>query len=257
MLRIGGRVVAIIQARVGSTRLPGKVLLPLGGDTVLGNVIARVKAAKSIDAVVVATSNSVADSAVAVEAARLGVDVYRGSEQDVLARYVGAARASDAEVVVRITSDCPLLDPWVVDEVVRRFLSDECDYASNTINRSFPRGLDVEVVAREALELAASEATRADEREHVTLFFHHHSSRFRLAAVSRPEATVRDHDLSAQRWTLDTPEDLRFLERVFGDCGIGVAHIPPFAEVAAFVAAHPDISAINANVQQKPTTGAG
>jgi len=241
------RVVAIIQARMGSTRLPGKILLPLGGQSVLANVVARTRRAALVDEVIVATTTSTQDEVVVSESKRLGVAVYRGSEDDVLSRYVMAARESCASAVVRITSDCPLLDSSVVDQVIRRYADSagELDYVSNTLVRTYPRGLDVEVFSTQALETAAANAAAPSDREHVTPFFQHNPGQFRLESVERLP------DLSHHRWTLDTPEDYRFMLQVFMGVPITVESTPLFTEVIRYLNGHSEISAINACVQQK------
>jgi spore coat polysaccharide biosynthesis protein SpsF len=242
------RVVALIQARMSSTRLPGKTLLELGGRSVLANVVARVQAASLIDRVVVATTTDDVDDAIVAEASRLGVPAFRGSREDVLDRFLGAATAYDAAIVVRVTSDCPLLDPDVIDRVVQALLDSGADYASNTIQRSYPRGLDVEAFRVDTLRLAATEATMPEDREHVTTFVHRHPERFRRASV------VGSHDHSHHRWTLDTHEDLEFLREVFAYARITPDRTPGFGELLDTVDAHPEIASINAGVRQKSTS---
>ena len=149
------RIVAVIQARMGSTRLPGKVLKPLAGQPVLARVVDRVRRARHVDEVVVATTTLPADDVLADLCRTRGWACERGSEEDLLDRYHAAAAAHHADAVVRITSDCPVIDPGVVDRVVEAFLVQPCDYASNTLEpRTFPRGLDTEVFSQAALELA-------------------------------------------------------------------------------------------------------
>lgn len=244
---IQSRVVAIIQARMGSTRLPGKILLPLGGRTVLANVVARAQGATHIDDVVIATTTAAVDNIVAAEAHRLGVDAFRGSEDDVLDRYRRAARQARADTIVRITSDCPLLDASVVDVVIDRYLSNggRLDYVSNTIVRSYPRGLDVEVFSAEKLDEAAKFATAKLEREHVTQYIRNHTTRSRLGSVEHSS------DLSRHRWTLDTPEDMEFMRQVFDRLPITEASIPSFLQVVDFLDMHPEITALNSFVEQK------
>src|SRR5215470_15506655 len=161
-------VVAIIQARMGSTRLPGKVLLDIAGQPMLGRVISRVCRAKTIEQIVVATSTAAADDAVSAFCAERGIVCFRGSETDVLDRYYQAARLVQAKTIVRITADCPLLDPEVIDLTVSRFLEGGWDYISNVNPPTFPDGLDTEVFSFAALERAWREATSVTHREHVT-----------------------------------------------------------------------------------------
>ena len=175
-------VVAVVQARMGSSRLPGKVLEDIAGETMLAHVVARVRAARTIDEVVIATSTHPGDDQLVREADRLGAGVFRGSEADVLSRYLGAARQFSASVIVRVTSDCPLLEPSVVDHVVESLRWD-VDYASNTHQRTFPRGLDVEALFRETLERIASKATSPQAREHVTAYIVEQPAEFRVRHV--------------------------------------------------------------------------
>jgi spore coat polysaccharide biosynthesis protein SpsF len=240
--------VAIIQARMGSTRLPGKVLLDLCGRSVLAHVVARAQAARHIDRVVVATTLLAADNAVVAEAERCGAGVHRGSEHDVLARYYEAATRERADTVVRITADCPLIDPELVDAMLARFSAAQgsapVDYLSNTLERSFPRGLDAEIFSMAALTRAWREALAAEEREHVTPYIHRHPELFRLENHSGPD------DRSGVRLTLDTPEDWAVIHAVVEALG-GGARIIPTREVLQFLAGHPEIAALNAAVGQK------
>lgn len=201
-------IVAIIQARMGSTRLPGKVMKRIAGKPMLWHVVRRVQAAASPDTVVVATSTEPADDVIAELCQRGGFLCYRGSEQDVLARYHDAAQAYEADVVVRVTADCPMIDPDVIDLVVEAFLCQDVDYASNVKEPTFPDGLCTEVFTADALARAYAEATWQSEREHVTPYIHQHPDRFRLAAVRQ------ERDLSALRWTVDEPADLAFVRAV-------------------------------------------
>jgi spore coat polysaccharide biosynthesis protein SpsF len=234
--------VAILQARMGSSRLPGKVLVDIGGMTMLARAVRQLRAASRIDEVCVATTTAAGDDPVAEAARRLDVDVHRGSEHDVLERYRDAARACEAEVIVRVTADCPLLDPAVIDRVVGA-LGDDVDYASNTHERSYPRGLDVEALHRDTLERIARLATSTAAREHVTAFVLEQPALFRVRQV---RAERDDSDL---RWTVDTDEDLavvRELVELTGDV--------PYEERVAAVRARP-LLASNAHVVQKPWRG--
>ena len=258
------KTVAIIQARMGSTRLPGKVLKPLAGDTVLGHVLRRVRQAKRLDAICIATTESPTDDPIVAESARLGVSCWRGSEQDVLARYLGAAQASEADVIVRVTSDCPLFDGALLDEMLAVFQSagglqppsvssdsaterrlqaagTGLDYLSNVQARRFPRGLDAEIFTFTALARAHREATRQHEREHVTPYFYQHPELFRLHSF------VGASDLSEHRWTLDTPEDWQFVEAVYAALGADFTT----ADVLNLLKARPELAKLNAHVEQK------
>ncbi len=194
--------VAVIQARMGSTRFPGKVLADLGGRPMLAHVVEQVKASGTVDQVVVATTVDPGDDAVARLAVHMGAAVVRGPVEDVLTRFVAAAREFSADVVVRITADCPLVDPALVDAVVRRRAETGADYASNVTPPTYPDGYDVEVLTRSCLERLHRETATRAEREHVTLRVRKHLEEFRTATVRAPL------DLSQLRVTVDYPEDL-------------------------------------------------
>ena len=237
------RVVAIVQARMGSSRLPGKVLADLCGDTMLARVVARLRAASRIDDIVIATSTAAADAAIVREAARLGVACYCGPEQDVLTRFVGAAQRARADSIVRVTADCPLLDPGVVDDVVAALYAG-ADYASNTIRRTFPRGLDVEALHRDTLELVALLGDTLAAREHVTSLVMDQPQLFRVRQV------LGARDDSDLRWTVDTAEDLAFVRALSSLLGLG-NHILPYGELVQSVRARPELRKINAHVRQR------
>lgn len=237
-------VVALVQARMGSTRLPGKVLADLAGRTVLARVVRRTRRAKRVDRVVVATTAKPEDDPIIGECERLEVNWFRGSEDDVLDRYCQAAAAFRADVVVRITADCPLIDPQVIDRVVERFLFERPDYAANTLERTFPRGLDTETVAVAALARSAREAREPYERVHVTPYLYRHPEMFRLLSVTHDEA-----DCSGHRWTVDTADDLALLralyDRLDGDDSAS------WQNVLAILAAHPELADLNRHVRHK------
>jgi spore coat polysaccharide biosynthesis protein SpsF len=237
---IGGRrVVVIVQARVGSTRLPGKVLVPLAGIPMVVHVLRRAMLLDGADEVVAAIPDGAHDEPLAVAAASVGVRVVRGPEDDVLSRYEVAAATSDAEVVVRVTADCPLWSPAIGSRVLGAFTVHEC--ASNTRPRTFPRGLDTEVFSREALAIANREARDEVDREHVTPFLYRRPDRF-------PHRNVSDSvDRSEMRWTVDTPEDMAFVQAVYGALG------PAFEmqDVLNLMDERPELAVINRAVVQK------
>jgi len=237
------RTVAIIQARMSSTRLPHKVLKELCGESVLARVVRRVQRCRTLDDVWVATSLNGADDAVVAEAERLGITVFRGNENDVLDRYYQAARESRADVIVRITSDCPLLDPEVSDEVVRAFMEQKPDYASNALVRSYPRGLDTEVIASFALERAWQEAGALHQRAHVTPYLYENPDQFKLLPVTYQE----NH--SAHRWTLDTEADLVFIRAVYQ--ALRKREGFTWRDVLELVQERPELEEINRRVRQK------
>ncbi len=237
--------VAIVQARMGSTRLPGKAFLDVCGEPMLARVMARCRRATTLNRVVVATTTEPADDVLCDLCTARGWPYYRGSQDDVLDRYYQTAGQHQADVVVRITSDCPLIDPDVIDLTVNAFLrlQPDCDYVSNgEPPRPFPRGLDVEVVRFQALERAWREAREAAFREHVTLYIYRHAEKFRLATV------LAERDYSDQRWTVDTPEDRDLVLKLFAHFGHDRFG---WRDVLAVLAEHPEWSAINRHVKQK------
>jgi spore coat polysaccharide biosynthesis protein SpsF len=234
---------AIIQARMGSTRLPGKVLLDLGGATVLARAVRRLKRSEQISNIVVATTSAPADAAIVSECERLQVRCFRGSENDVLDRYYQVASLYPDGAVVRITSDCPLIDPQLVDETIRVFRDERADYASNDFPRTYPRGLDSEVFTSAALERAWREAHEPYEREHVTPYLYEHPEIFRLASLSG------DVDHSQYRWTLDTPEDLELLRAIYSR--FDNRDDFRWQDVVALMEREPELAELNSQVLQK------
>lgn len=246
------RVVAVVQARCRSERLPGKVLLELAGRPVVEHVVRAARAVASIDDVVLATSTEAADDPLAAVGEALGVRTVRGSEHDVLGRFVAALEGDRAGAVVRLTADNPLLDPAVAELVVQRFLRGDCDYASNNGERSWPRGLDCEVISREALRRSARDGHRPEDREHVTFHARTHPRDFRLVNVRAPE---HEH-WPELRLSLDTAADLALLRRVFDALHRDDAPAPPpVGAVIAWLRRHPEVVALNSDVAQKPTLG--
>lgn len=202
-------VIAIIQARTSSTRLPKKVLLDLEGETVLERVIKRVSCASLVNKVIVATSVEKNDDAIEEICSKIKVDCFRGSLNDVLDRFYHAAKKYHADHVVRITADCPLMDPSVIDQVISFHLEKQCDYTSNTLKDTYPDGEDVEVINLSALEKAWEEARLLSEREHVTPYIRKNQGVFSLGSVENSQ------NVSDQRWTLDNPEDYEFIKTVY------------------------------------------
>jgi spore coat polysaccharide biosynthesis protein SpsF len=229
------QVVAIIQARMSSSRLPGKVLADVCGKPMLWYVVTRAQQAARLDLVVVATSNEPSDDAIEKFCELNRIACFRGSKDDVLDRYYRAANRFRADVIVRLTADCPLLDAAVVDKVVQTFLTGGYDYVSS--NATYPDGLDTEVFSRRALARAWQEARLPSEREHVTPYINKHSTRFRLGSVTYHE------DLSSMRWTVDEPEDLELVRRIYdylaGKASFGMN------DVLGLFRDHPELKMIN------------
>lgn len=225
---------------MGSTRLPNKVLADLGGKPMLAQVVARVRRARTIDEVVVATSTAPQDDAIEAFCGREGIACFRGSEQDVLDRYYQASKAFGADVVVRITADCPLHDARVIDTVVGRFDRARHDYVSNTIDRTYPDGLDVEVFSVDALARAWREAKWTSEREHVTPYI------WKQPALFRIEQVVQPANLSELRWTVDEPRDLALVREIYRRLGSADFSMQ---DVAALLADDAALRAINAGIE--------
>jgi len=229
---------------MGATRLPGKVVENLAGQPMLMRVVNRTGRAKTLDTVVVATTTQPADDAIINLCDEQSLPFYRGSEHDVLDRYYRAALEFKANVVVRITSDCPLIEPKIIDRVVSEFLSchPEADYISNTLERTFPRGLDVEVMSLNALKKAWQEDNDPSWREHVTPYIWHHPEIFRIRNVRS------NIDYSYMRWTVDTIDDLTFVRKIY-------EHFQndsfSWKEVLHLLETHPELLEINRHTQQK------
>ncbi len=238
------RTIAIIQARMGSTRLPGKVLSDIVGKTMLQRVIERVAAAEAVDKVVVATTTASEDD-ILVERLKneAACDVFRGSIDDVLSRFFECAKLHRAEIVVRVTADDPLKDPQIIDKAISLLNADQnLDYCSNTIEPSYPEGLDIEVMRFSALERAHVEAQLASEREHVTPYIWKHPDLFNVLNFKS------DRDLRDWRWTVDKPEDIEFMQRIFEE--FRNYPLVPYQDVIAWLDVNPKIRLINSDISR-------
>jgi spore coat polysaccharide biosynthesis protein SpsF len=230
-------VATIVQARLGSSRLPGKVLLDLGGKTVLHHVLNRCRTIAKADFVVCAVPDEPASDPLVEVAEDCNVGIFRGSETDVLGRYLDAASAYGADVILRVTSDCPLIDPQVCGELIDLRARTQADYAANNMPPSYPHGLDCEAFTVAALSEAADKAIAADDREHVTPWLR------RAAHIRRVNLSSGNPQMVDHRWTLDYDEDLAFFRALFGAMqDVGTAKLQ---DVLAFLDAHPEISKIN------------
>lgn len=234
----------IIQARMTSTRLPGKVLIPLAGKTVLEHVVERCCRMKEAQSCALAITDNGADDPLEAMAKNLGIRCYRGSEENVALRYMEAARAEAVDVIVRITSDCPLIDPELSDQVIRAFVDRGADIASNSIQRTLPRGFDTEVFKASMLDRLLKEKNIDPfYLEHVTPYFYEHPERFRVESVTAPGQSYSRPDW---RLCIDVEEDRLLLSRIFesmkgrGEFGA--------SEVADLLNSHPDWARINSNV---------
>lgn len=238
------KTVAIVQARMGSTRLPGKVMMDLLGEPVLVRDVNRLRRSTLLNEIVIATTTLPADDRIVSLCKEWGWKYFQGDENDVLDRYYRAARSCHADVIVRITSDCPMIDPQIVDQIVKAFLETPgVDYVSNTLPpRTFPRGLDTEVMTFAALERAWKEDNDPKLREHVTPYIYRNPEKFQIRAFTS------DKDLSFHRWTLDTPDDLLFIRTVYEHFG---SDRFTWADVLEYLTRHPEVMKINSDVQQK------
>lgn len=232
---------------MGSTRLPGKVLKDLEGATMLARVVQRLSRSRLINEVLIATTDRAADDAIVEECRRCSVQVFRGDEEDVLDRYFRAAQLTKADVVVRITSDCPLIDPGVTDKTIASFLNPEGqampDYASNVVVRTYPRGLDTEVMTAQALDRCWRAANEPYERTHVTPYIYEHPGEFRILSVTG------EKDFSRHRWTVDTPEDLEFVRAIYAR----FKGLDDFreADILALLEHEPELMELNRSIMQK------
>lgn len=240
------KIAAIIQARMGSTRLSGKVMKEIHDKTVLSHVIERVSQSELIDNIIIATTTLERDNVIENEAIKCGVKVFRGSEEDVLSRYYYAAKENNIDVVVRITADCPLIDPIVVDEIIGCYLSNDYDIVtnagSNLSQRTYPRGLDTEIFSFKKLENAFNNAKEKYQREHVTPYIYENSGR-----TYYYKNTI---DYSKYRWTLDTVEDYELLEKIY-DRLYKNRHNFYLEDIISIFEKDPNLFEINAHVEQK------
>ncbi len=240
------KIVASITARMTSSRLKGKVLLPCAGRPMLHRLVERVRRSRLIDHIVISTTTNATDDVLADCARELGVGCFRGSEEDVVARVVGAAEAAGADIVVQLTGDCPLLDASVIDQLIRLYRANTFDYVSNTLVRSYPRGLDCQVVSLATLQESLRIAKDSAQHEHVCLSIYENPSRFRLFNLMAPAELCYPE----QRWTLDTEADYAFLTAVYERL---YPQNPAFTsiDVVKLLQSHPEIEALNAEIAQK------
>jgi spore coat polysaccharide biosynthesis protein SpsF len=239
--------VIVLQTRMTSTRLPGKVLMDVTGRPMLVQQLRRLARCRQADEIVVATTTNATDDPVVAVARTEGVRWFRGSETDVLGRYAGAAREAKAEVVVRVTADCPLIDPDESDRVIEALTAQRhrCDYASNVVQRTFPQGLDTEAMYADTLERLDRLAQSSPAREHVTYFIlNEHPELFRIHSVTDTENNA---DL---RWTVDMPQDLEMVRTLYRELNLGERTVG-YREILAYVRAHPAVAAVNTDAMQK------
>jgi spore coat polysaccharide biosynthesis protein SpsF len=240
------KVLIIVQARMGSTRLPGKIMKKVLDRPLLDFLVERLKRVSLADGFMIATTKNPADIKIINYCLEGEVLCFAGSEEDVLDRYFQAATKYQAEVIVRITSDCPLIDPQLIDKIISAYLDlqPNCDYLSNTLERTFPRGMDIEVFSYDALKLAAEDARQPWEREHVTPYIYRHPELFKI------QNYIQEKDESKYRWTVDCPEDFelisKILENLYPD-----NHEFTLENILDLLQKYPEWSKINAHIQQK------
>lgn len=238
------RIVATIEARMTSTRLPGKVLKEAVGKPMLALMVERLKQVPSLDDVVIATTTNATDDPVVDLAEALGIGYFRGSEHDVMGRVLGTARAHDIDVIVETTGDCPLIDPDIVERCVQTYFQSDVDYLSNALDRSFPIGMDTQVFAADILADAESRTDDVHDREHVSLFIYSNPQMYSLKNVSAP-ADLTEPKLAL---TLDTAEDFELIRQVFEE----LYPINPefrLADIFALLQRRPELREINAHVR--------
>ena len=238
----------IVQARMTSTRLPGKVVKVVCGKPLLEHLIDRLKRVKYADRIVIATTVNETDDIIVELCEKLDISYYRGSEEDVLGRYYETAVEYGGDIIIRITSDCPVIDPEVVDYLINFFTNntEKYDYVSNTLERTYPKGMDAEVISFNALKEAHFNAYDPFDREHVTPFIKRRPQQFRLYNI------LYRTDMSRYRWTLDTPEDLELISKIFDAL---FYQNPSFSlkDMLDQMERTPEWAAINAHIEQKKT----
>jgi len=243
-------IIAIVQARMGSTRLPGKVMMNLIGKPMLAHELSRIARSKRISSIVVATTTSHSDDCIVDLCKEHDWHFFRGSEPDVLDRYYQCAKQFSADIIIRLTADCPLIEPTIIDRVVGEFIhkSPNVDYVSNIIpQRTFPQGLDTEVMSYSALERSWIEDTNPALREHVTQYILRNPDKFKVAGV------MNDHDLSNLRWTVDTKEDFNLVNEIYSFFGHNQFS---WYDVLDLMNKKPELRLINQNIRQKEVLSA-
>lgn len=234
----------IVQARMGSTRLPQKVLMDISGRPMILRILERLKNVRIAHKIIIAIPKTKDNKKLEILLKKNGFVVFKGSEKDVLSRYYMAAKNYGIDVVVRITSDCPLVDPEIIDSVIKKHLWSGADYTTNTLEMTFPRGLDTEVFNFDALERAYKEAKKNYQREHVTSYIREHPEKFRSVNIRN------NKDISSMRWTVDEANDLKFVREIFK--GLYAENkIFLTKDVLNFLKKYPQIAQINKNVKQK------
>ena len=243
------RTVGIIQARINSQRLPGKVVYEFAGQTILSFMISRVKQTESINDIVVATGMGMENDVIEYIANENGVQVFRGDENDVLSRFLGAARYSKADIIIRLTGDCPLVDPNIITQTINFRNKQNLDFCTNVKPPSWPDGLDVSVFTFQTLELAAKNASLKSEREHVVPWMWKQSN-FENGLVLRAGNVVAPFDMSTMRWTLDEPRDYMMLQQLVSSMGSASLLTANCIEITQFLKKNPEIAKLNQGIER-------
>lgn len=240
------RIVATIEARMTSSRLPGKVLSPYHGKPMLELMVERLRRVPSLDGIVIATTTNESDDPIEKLADRIGVGCWRGSEDDVLERVRNAAHAHNIDVIVELTGDCPLIDPAIVEQVIQTYRTERPDYCTNVLERSYPIGMDTQVFPRDILDDVARRTDDPEDHEHVSLYIYRNPELYQLLNLRAPA----DFDRPSLRLTLDTPEDLQVITAIF-DALYPANPSFDLGDILAFLDAHPEIAAKNAAVEHR------
>lgn len=240
------KIVCTIEARMKSSRLPGKVLLPVCGKPLLELMIERLRQVPELDSIVIATTADSSCQPIEDLAKRLGVGCFRGSEDDVLDRVLRAAQSANADLIVETTGDCPLMDPEIVSEVIREFRSHDVDYCANVLQRTHPRGMDVQVFPTKVLARVAEMTNEPSDREHVSIYIYSHPELFRLHNVT----SSLTHEEADLRLTVDTPDDFRLVSEIFQRLYPTNSRFR-LADILKLMREHPELRSINSHVKQK------
>jgi len=246
MDRNKARKIATIEARMTSSRLPGKIMLPLCGKPLLERLVERARQSRWLDDVVVATTTNPADDAVEQWARKAGVSIFRGSEEDVLLRVLEAAKAFRADVIVELTGDCPLLDPAIIDQLMDIYVSSDYDYVSNVLERTYPRGLDTQVFSTAVLTQVDKITRDPADRENVSLYIYEHPERYKLSGLKAP-AELYGPNI---RICVDRPEDYTVVKRIYGALYPKKPGFDSY-DIMRFLKENPDVARMNAHVAQK------
>lgn len=238
--------VAIVQARSGSTRLPGKIFKEICGKPMLWHVINRLSYSVQIDKIVIATTTASEDDSTEKFCIENRIEFFRGSVENVLSRYYESALQSGADIIIRVTSDCPMIDPAIIDKMLEQFISSgqAIDYMSNVVERTFPRGLDTEIMTYDTLTEAVNGAVSTFDREHVTPYIYNNPDRFKIANFKN------EKDYSRYRWTVDTIEDFNLITRIYNELYIP-AELFLLDDIIDLMNRKPELNKINEHIKQK------